>query len=454
MRGRYLLCGQCTDIGGRSVLRTIATTPEIMDSCFALLRLSTGVCRRAAALIGHGVIQQVACYDSLRTTTDGAVRTAAPREEVVAQTIKETVMAHTCPAISSHTVTSHMVKSRKSAFAAVALVGTTALASPAAADSVADFYAGKTITILMGTGPGGSFDLYGRLIAQYYSKHIPGNPNFIVEHMPGHGGANAANHVYGVAAQDGTEILLSHAIPLAEKLEAGSGIKFESRKMHWLGAYDAIAQSMTVWHTAPAKTLDDLKTKDMTIGAFNKNHLTYQWAALTKDVLGTKYKIVAGYRSGADCNIAMERGEIAGWVASWENIIGTRPQWIKEKKVRMLVQYTLERQQDLQDVPTLLELAPPDKRDLVDFIVAGTPISRAMAVGPGVPADRVAALRKGFDALMKDPEFLADAKKRNLHIHPRDAKATHALVDKIIGASPELVNRVAKAIGMQTQAKL
>lgn len=340
------------------------------------------------------------------------------------------------------------------AAAAIALAVATVLASPATADPVADFYKDKTITILMGTGPGGSFDLYGRLIAQYYSKHIPGHPNIIVAHMPGHGGANAANHVYGVAAQDGTSILLSHAIPLAEKLEGGSGIQFESRKMQWLGAYDAISQSLTLWHTAPVKTLADLKTKDMTIGAFNKNHLTYQWAALTKDVLGSKYKIVAGYRSGADCNIAMERGEIAGWVASWENIIGTRPQWMKEKKVRMLVQYTLERQQELQDVPTLLELSPPDKRDIVDFIVAATPISRAMAVGPKVPAERVAALRKGFDALMKDPAFLADAKKRKLNIHPRNGAQTQALVAKIIGASPELVLRVKKAIGMDIQARL
>jgi tripartite-type tricarboxylate transporter receptor subunit TctC len=343
---------------------------------------------------------------------------------------------------------------RPIATATIALAVATILASPATADPVADFYKDKTITILMGTGPGGSFDLYGRVIAQYYSKHIPGNPNVIVSHMPGHGGANAGNHIYGVAPQDGTAILLSHAIPLAEKIEGGSGIQFQSNKMHWLGAYDAISQSLTLWHTAPAKTLAELKTKDMTIGAFNKNHLTYQWAALTKDVLGAKYKIVAGYRSGADCNIAMERGEIHGWAASWENIIGTRPQWVKENKVRMLVQYTLERQQELSDVPTLLELSPPGKRDIVDFIVSATPISRAMAVGPKVPAERVAALRKGFDALMKDPEFFAEAKKRKLNIHPRNAEQTQALVAKIIGASPELVTRVKKAIGMETHARL
>ena len=255
------------------------------------------------------------------------------------------------------------------------------------------------------------------------------------------------------AAQDGTKLLLSHALPLVEKLEGGSGIRFETRKMQWLGAYDAIAQALTLWHTAPAKTLADLKTADMVVGAFNKNHLTYQWASLTKDVLGSKFRIVAGYRSGNDCNLAMERGEIAGWTASWENIIGTRPQWLAEKKVTMLVQYTLDRQKDLPNVPTLLELTPADKKDVVEFFVAGTPIARAMAVGPGVPKDRVDALRKAFADTMKDPAFLADAAKRKLNIHARSAEETTALVNKIAGASPDLVSRVKKAIGLDDGSK-
>jgi tripartite-type tricarboxylate transporter receptor subunit TctC len=329
----------------------------------------------------------------------------------------------------------------------IALLAAALLATPAATDEVADFYKDKTLTILIGTGPGGSYDLYGRIIAMHLSRHIPGHPTIIVEHMPGAGGANAGNHIYNVAPQDGTRLLLSHALPLVEKLLGGKGIHFETRKFHWLGAYDAIVQAMTLWHTVPVDSLDDLKNKDFVIGAFNNTHLTYQWAMLTKDVLGAKFKVITGYRGGNDLNLAMERGEIHGWTASWENIVGSRPDWLRDKKVKMLLQYTLDRQSHLPVMPTLLELAPPDKKDVVEFIAAGTPIARAMAVAPGVPAARVAALRQAFEALMKDEAFLADAAKRQLDIHPRNAASTQALVEKIASASPELVARVKKAIG-------
>jgi tripartite-type tricarboxylate transporter receptor subunit TctC len=328
-----------------------------------------------------------------------------------------------------------------------ALVSAVLTASPCAADEVADFYKDKTITILMGTGPGGSYDLYGRTIAAHLTKHIPGNPTIIVEHMPGAGGANAGNNIFSVAAQDGSKILLSHALPLVEKLLGGKGIHFETRKFQWLGAYDAIVQAMTLWHASPVNSIDDLKSKEIVVGSFNNTHLTYQWAMLTKNVLGAKYKVITGYRGGNDLNLAMERGEVDGWTASWENIAGSRPDWLHDKKVKMLLQYTLERQSHLPVMPTLLELTPPDKKDIVEFLSAGTPIARAMAVGPGVPADRVAALRRAFDALMKDQAFLADASKRKLDIHPRSAASTQALVEKIASASPDLVTRVKQAIG-------
>jgi tripartite-type tricarboxylate transporter receptor subunit TctC len=322
----------------------------------------------------------------------------------------------------------------------------TMLAAPAAAQDVAEFYKGKTVSILMGTGPGASYDLYGRTIAEHISRHIPGQPNVIVEYMPGAGGVVAANHIYGIAPQDGSKILLSHAIPLSEKLEP-TGVRFQSAKFHWLGAYDAIVQVLTMWHTAPASSLDELKTKPTVIGAFSKTHLSYQWASLLKDAIGADYKIVTGYRSGNDCNLAMERGEIHGWTASWESIQGARPQWLTEKKVKMLVQFTLERAPYLKDVPTLIELTPAAKRDVAEFVVSGTPFARALAVGPGVPADRAAALRKAFDGLMNDPAFLADVKKRKLEIGPHNAAQVTALVNKISGASPELIERVKKAIG-------
>ena len=321
-----------------------------------------------------------------------------------------------------------------------------ACATPAAAQVVEEFYKGRTVSILMGTGPGASYDLYGRTIAEHLVRHIPGSPTIIVEHMPGAGGVIAANHIYNTAPQDGTRILLSHAIPLSEKLDP-KGVRFESAKFQWLGAYDAIVQALTIWHTAPAQSVAELKTKPIVIGAFSTTHLSYQWASLLKDAIGADYKIVTGYRSGNDCNLAMERGEIHGWTASWESIHGTRPQWLAEKKVKMLVQFTIDRQPYLKDVPTLVELAPPEKKDVAEFVISGTPFARGLAVGPGVPAERTAMLRKAFDALMKDKAFLADAEKRKLSIDPHDAAKVHALVNRIVSASPDLVTRVKAAIG-------
>jgi len=341
-----------------------------------------------------------------------------------------------------------MLHSRRMLVCASGVLAATATFAPAAAQSVAEFYKGKTIAIVMGTNPGGSYDLYGRVLGEYLSRHIPGNPTIIMEHMPGAGGIIAGNHLYGPGPQDGTKILLSHSIPLAERLEP-AGVRFESAKFHWLGTFDAIAHTMAIWHDAQVNTIDALKTKPLIIGSFSKGHLTYQWPAMTKHVLGANYQVITGYRSGSDLNLAMERGEIHGWAASWENLAGTRPQWIPEKKVSVLVSFTLERKKQIPDVATLLELAPPDKKDVVEFIAAGTPFGRAMAVGPGVPADRVAALRKAFDDVMKDPEFLAEAAKRKLDIDPRPAAYPQALANKLAAASPELVTRVKKAIGME-----
>jgi tripartite-type tricarboxylate transporter receptor subunit TctC len=320
-------------------------------------------------------------------------------------------------------------------------------ATPAGADAVADFYGGKTISMTMGTGPGGSFDLYGRTIAAHLQRHIPGNPTIVMEHMPGAGGVIAANHIYNTAPQDGTKMLLSHAITLSEKLTP-TGVRFETAKMQWLGAFDAIAQFMVVWHAAPPKTLDDLKTMDnIVIGSFARNHLTYQWASLLKDAIGAKYKIITGIRSGNENNLAMERGEIHGWTPSWENMYGTRPHWVTEKKVKFLAAFTLKRSKILKDVPTLIELAPPEKRDVAEFVISGTPIARSIALGPGVPAERVAALRKAFEATMKDPAFLADTEKRKLSVDPIGHQELLAMIKKIVTASPELVTRVKKAIG-------
>jgi tripartite-type tricarboxylate transporter receptor subunit TctC len=323
-----------------------------------------------------------------------------------------------------------------------------ASAAPAQ-QSVADFYKGKNVSLLLGTGPGGSYDLYARIFAEHLSKHIPGNPNIIVENMPGAGGVTAGNHLFGPGPQDGTKILLSHAIIMSEVLDPKAGVRFQSAKFNWIGTYDAIAHTLALWHESKAKSIADLKKPGAVIGSFAKAHFTYQWPAMMRDVLGLDFKLITGYPTGNTNNLAMERGEIDGWAASWENLIGTRPHWIKEKKVNLLVQFLLERKHQIPDVPTLLELAPPDKKDIVEFMSAATPFGRAIVAGPGVPAERVAALRKAFEATVKDPAFLAMAQKRQVDIEWRDHQHTMSLVKKIVGASPDLIARVKKSIGQE-----
>jgi tripartite-type tricarboxylate transporter receptor subunit TctC len=334
---------------------------------------------------------------------------------------------------------------------AVATLAVAAIAvTPASAQqSIADFYKGKNVALLLGTGPGGSYDLYARIFAEHLGKHIPGNPNIVVEHMPGAGGVTAGNHLFGPGPQDGTKILLSHAIIMSEVLDPKAGVRFQSPKFNWIGTYDAIAHTMALWHESPVKTIADLKSDKIVVGSFAKAHFTYQMPALMKDVLGLNFRLITGYPTGNHNNLAMERGEIHGWAASWENLIGTRPHWIKEKKVNLLTQFLLERKHQIPDVPTMLELAPADKKDIVEFMLASTPFGRAIVLGPNVPADRVDALRKAFAAVMKDPAFIAAAEKRQVDLDWRDHNHTMSLVKKIVGASPDLIARVKKSIGQE-----
>jgi tripartite-type tricarboxylate transporter receptor subunit TctC len=340
-----------------------------------------------------------------------------------------------------------MTSLKTGCFALTATLAAAAFDIPAAqADAVADFYKGKQITMTMGTSPGGSFQVYTQALAAYMPKYIPGNPTIVPAFMPGAGGVKAANYLYAAAAQDGSQVLMSHAISVAQKLQP-KGVKFKAEKFQWLGAFSAITQMITLWHTVPVSSIEDARKKEIIMSAFAKNHLTYQWLALTNSTLGTKFKIVTGYRGGAKNNLAMEQGETAGWTASLGNLMGTKADWLKNNKVKVLVMFALERAPEMPNIPTLSELVKAEDKPVVNFVTAGTPISRALTAGPNVPADRVAALRAAFDKTMKDPGFLLEAKKRGLPIRYRDWKETTALVKQVVEASPELVDRVKKMTG-------
>jgi tripartite-type tricarboxylate transporter receptor subunit TctC len=335
---------------------------------------------------------------------------------------------------------------RTGVVAIMAGLGISAVSVPAMAQSPIEFFKGKQLAMTMGTRPGGSFQVYTQALAAHMPKHIPGNPTIVPNFIPGAGGTKAANWIYSVAAQDGSQILMSHALPLAQRLRP-KGLKFKSEKFQWLGAFSAINQLVTLWKTAPAKTLAELKSKEVIMGSFAKNHLTYQWLHLANNVVGTKMKVVTGFRGGAKNNLAMQQGETHGWAASWGNLNATKPHWLKDGSINILINFGLERIPEIGNVPTLLELAKGDDKAVVDFVASATPVSRALTVGPGVPADRVAVLRTAMEKTLKDPAFLADAKKRKLPLRPRSWQEVTALVKKIVDAPESLVDRVKKMTG-------
>jgi tripartite-type tricarboxylate transporter receptor subunit TctC len=338
-----------------------------------------------------------------------------------------------------------------SAAAAAAIGFAASLLGPgpdARAQAPETFFKGRAISIVMGTGPGGSYDLYGRLLANHYGRFLPGNPTFIVEHMPGAGGATAANFMYGAGPQDGSKILLTHALPLIEKLQS-EGVRFESSKFQWIGAYDQISQVLAIWHASPGRSVEELKSRELVLGSMGRSHLSYQWATLLKDALGAQFRVIAGYPTGGELNLAMERGEIAGWTIAWENLTGGNAHWLRERKVVIPVQFTLSRMKELPDVPTLIELSEGESRRVAEFLAAGTPHARALAAGPNTPADRVGAYRAAFDAMMRDKAFLEEAEKRNLSITPRNAAEIQALTDAMVKSSPEFIARVKKAVGAE-----
>ena len=305
---------------------------------------------------------------------------------------------------------------------------------------------GRPLSLVMGTGPGGSYDLYGRLIATHLARFIPGNPTIIVEHMPGAAGAIAGNYIYGPAPQDGSKILLAHPLPLIEKLQS-EGVRFESRKLQWLGAYDQISQMLAIWHTSPGKGLEELKTAPVVLGSMGRTHLSFQWATLLKSAINAPFRVIPGFPTGGELNLAMERGEIAGWVVAWENISGGNAEWLRAKRVHIPVQFTLERMRELPDTPTLIELSQGEAREIAQFLASGTPHARALAVGPGVAKPRVEILRVAFEAMLRDPVFLEEAAKRNLSITPRSAQEVQALAERIVSASPEFIAKVKQASG-------
>jgi tripartite-type tricarboxylate transporter receptor subunit TctC len=326
-------------------------------------------------------------------------------------------------------------------FVLAALVALGIGVSTAHADAIEDFYKGKTITIITSTGVGGPFDLTARALAKHMGRYIPGSPSMIVRNMPGGGHVLATNYMAQQAEKDGTVIAtVNNSVPLHQVL-GGQGVRFDARRFYWLGSTGTSNLMTVTWHTSGFKTIDDVMKRELVIGATGTGSGTFIYPNAMNIVLGTKFKIVMGYRSTAELDLAMERGEVAARAgASLAGILQERPTWIKENKVFALTQVGDVRERAFPDVPLMHELAKTaEQRQILTLLSLPPALGRPFFTTPDVPAERAVALRRAFEATMKDEAFLKEARQLNLEMNPFGGERATTIVNDTINVPADLV---------------
>ena len=336
----------------------------------------------------------------------------------------------------------------------ITALGRAALAAAAltafvpAVTQAAEFYSGKTITIVTSTGAGGTYDIAARTVARNMPRHLAGTPNMIVQNMPGGGHMLASNFLYTIAPKDGTTIAtVNQSVPAHQVLD-GRGVRYEADKFNWLGALGDRNQVFAVWNTTGIKNFDDLKAKGVTAGSTGEGSSGFRYPTAINNVLGTNIKIVKGYKAAGDVELAMLRGEVSAQAHSYTAFSTGHADWIKDGKITFVMQIGYERDKDLPDVPLWSELAKTqEQKDILDLIAAPIPLGRPFLAPPGLPAERVAELRKAFAATLADKQFVEDAKKQDLDVVPMTGEKIAEIVKHTIETPPEIVAKAKAAMG-------
>lgn len=340
---------------------------------------------------------------------------------------------------------------RFSKFAATALAGV-ALAGfmPAAAnaDAVSDFYKGRNITIFVGLSPGGLYSTWAQIFAKHFGKHVPGNPTVIVKHMPGAGGQKALNYVYNAAPKDGTAIITPNSGVARNVILKRGNPRYDPTKFRWLGGWGEPSTVLSLLkHLTPVRSLKDATKQQVILGAISKSSITYLLPAMYNNLLGTKFKIIAGYKGGSKVRLAMEKGEVQGWSGQLAGWVSRKPEWLRDDKLVHLVQLSSTRSPILPNTPLLSELAKNDtQKEMFNFLQSGKG-DRATALPPGVPADRAMALEKAYQATIRDAAFQADAKKRKFKTDPLTAAEVLDSMKQALAMKPATLAALKKALG-------
>ena len=322
-----------------------------------------------------------------------------------------------------------------------------ALPQPVQAESVADFYKGKTITLYIGYSAGGGYDTYARTIGRVIGRHIPGNPKVVAKNKPGAGSLRLTNELYNSLPKDGTVIATFGRGMVMEPLFGNEKARFDPSKFTWLGSANNEVSVCIAWHESPIQTLNDFLTMPMIVGVTGPSADTDVFPKVLNNIIGTKLRLVTGYPGGNDINLAIERGEVQGRCGySWSSLKSRFPKWLTGKKVQILLQMSTAKHPDLPDVPFVMDLAKTDRdRKVLELIFARQAWGRPFVAPPGVPADRAKALQAAFMATMKDADFLADAKKQKLEIEPISGEKINQLIAALYASHKDLVEAAKEA---------
>jgi tripartite-type tricarboxylate transporter receptor subunit TctC len=323
-----------------------------------------------------------------------------------------------------------------------------ATCAPASADPVEDFYRGRDITLIIASGVAGGYDTYARVFARHFAAHVPGHPAIIPKNIPAGGGLTAANTLYSVSAKDGLTIAaLTNGVAM-DPLFGNPGARFDAQKFGWIGSIGKLQNVCATWHESPIRTVAAAREREVVVAAAGATSNTAIVPRVLNTLLGTRFKIVAGYDPGAGLNLALESREVEGICGlSWSTLKASRPDWIRERKLNVILQMALEKLPELAEVPSALDLVgDPAARKVLELILIRQEMGRPLVAPPGVPAERLAALRDAFAATMKDPDFRAEAQRLQLEIDPLDGEAIAKLLAGAYAAPRDIVDRAAALV--------
>ena len=331
----------------------------------------------------------------------------------------------------------------RQAFAAALLV-----LSAGSSAAQQEMFAGKTITIYVGYTAGGSYDLYGRLAARHLGAHLPGHPAVVVQNMPGAGSLKAANYLYEVAPRDGTALGVVVESTALEQALANPAAQYDAAKFTYVGRLATSNNVFMMWHSAKVQSLEDAKRAAALLAGTGPGSIAETIPRLTNALIGTRFKLISGYPASTEAMLAMERGEVDGSSSSWAAVKVGKQDWLKDRKIRIILQTTPERSPELPDAPSLGEIgSSPEDRQVFALYASGSAIGRSLIAPPGLAAERLAALRAGFDAMVKDADFLADVRKLDVELDPLPGAAVAQLIERTLSVPAAVRERAINAFG-------